>query len=59
MSPSTESHLTQLRRKHETVDAELREAAQHLGTAYTDISRLKRRKLRLKDEIGRIEATVH
>lgn len=58
---SIESHLTELERKHRTLEAELNDALAHPSVDDLKIVELKRRKLQLKDEINRIKkaATVH
>jgi hypothetical protein len=47
-----QSHLVELERKHKLLESELREALKHLSTDDLRIVELKRRKLRLKDEIA-------
>ena len=58
---SLESHLAELERKHGEVDRELGEAMAHPSMDDLEISRLKRRKLAIKDEMEKIRAseTLH
>lgn len=46
--------LTELEQRHETLEAELTEALQHPSTNDLQLSELKRRKLRVKDQIARL-----
>ena len=48
------SHLTQLRQKHEHLSAKIEEEQRSPGARDADIARLKKQKLRLKDEIERL-----
>ena len=56
-----ESHLAELERRHEALEAEISEALAHPSTDGLKIVELKRRKLHVKDEIERLkqEAVVH
>ena len=58
---STESRLSELERRHADLDQQLAEAMNHPSADPLELSDLKRRKLRLKDEIERLKgsATVH
>lgn len=58
-SSSSQSHLNELKRKHQVIDHEIREASMHPGTDTGSITELKRRKLSLKDRIDQIERTLH
>jgi hypothetical protein len=49
-----ESHLAELQRRHQALEKEIEDAANHPGTDALAISELKRRKLQLKDEIERL-----
>lgn len=51
--PLTE-HIHALRTKHQTIDAELKLEAQRPAPDPTTITKLKREKLKLKDEIERL-----
>ncbi|MDQ0471185.1 YdcH family protein [Labrys wisconsinensis] len=56
-----QSHLVELERKHNSLEAELVEALAHPSYDDLKIAELKRKKLALKDEIARLKksATVH
>ncbi|GEP04412.1 YdcH family protein [Methylobacterium oxalidis] len=60
---SLQTHLSQLTRKHEALERELQEAMLRPSEDDLHIAELKRRKLHLKDEISRLQAssddTVH
>lgn len=58
---SIASHLEELQRKHGDVDRALSEALAHPSTDDTEISRLKRRKLALKDAMEKLRThpTTH
>ncbi len=50
------SHLEELRKKHRTLSDEVEEAQRCLGTSDISITEMKKRKLRLKEEIERLES---
>ncbi|CAN5314395.1 DUF465 domain-containing protein [soil metagenome] len=58
-----QSHLVELKRKHQVLESELRDALIHLSTDDLRIVELKRRKLMVRDEIERLkqvaEGTLH
>ena len=56
-----ESHLAELKRRHQALEQEISEALNHPSTDALTIVELKRRKLHVKDEIARLrqEAIVH
>jgi hypothetical protein len=57
---STESHLSELERRHADLERQLDEAKSHPSADPLELSELKRRKLYVKDEIARLRsATVH
>ena len=59
---SLQTHLSQLTRKHEALEREIQEAIHKPAEDDLRIAELKRRKLHLKDEISRLQAsadTVH
>ena len=58
---STESHLSELERRHADLERAISDAMAHPSSDTLDVAEMKRRKLRLKDQIARIrnEATVH
>ncbi|MCP5037840.1 MAG: DUF465 domain-containing protein [Rhodobacteraceae bacterium] len=50
------SHVQQLRKKHEALSNEVKEAQRSPGSDDLHISELKKQKLRLKEEIERLSA---
>jgi hypothetical protein len=58
-SMSLQAHLSELAAKHQALEAELAEALAHPASTDAEIAELKRRKLKLKDEISRIENQVN
>ena len=60
---SMQSHLAELERRHQALEAEICEARAHPSTDDLTIVELKRRKLLVKDEIARLKhdtsASVH
>ena len=52
---SLKSHLDELISKHQAMEKELREAVAHPATNDSQLAEIKRRKLKIKDEITRIE----
>lgn len=53
---SLSSHLTELKKKHATLSAKVEEAQRAPGTDDTQIAEMKKRKLRLKEEIYRLSS---
>lgn len=51
---SISSHLSELKRKHETLSARVEEAQRSPGVDDLSIVELKKQKLRLKEEINRL-----
>ena len=58
---SVESHLAELERQHQALEREIEEAMAHPGVDDLEITELKRRKLRIKDEMERLRKaeTLH
>jgi hypothetical protein len=56
---SLNSHLTELRRKHETLSTRIEQEQRHPGADDMAIATLKKEKLRLKEEIERIASRLH
>lgn len=58
---SIQSHLAELQRRHAALEAEIRDALAHPSMDSLQIADMKRRKLVLKDEINRLQAssTIH
>jgi hypothetical protein len=56
-----EAHLAELERRHQALEAEINEAQAHPSIDDLQIVALKRRKLRVKDEIARLQTdtSVH
>ncbi|NMG40123.1 DUF465 domain-containing protein [Chelativorans sp. ZYF759] len=54
---SIASHLEELQRKHGDLEREINEALNHPSTDDLELVRLKRRKLAIKDEISRLQAS--
>jgi hypothetical protein len=56
MSP--QDHLVELKAQHRALEVELADALAHLSTDDSKIVELKRRKLHVKDEIARMQAST-
>jgi len=59
---SMQSHLAELEKRHQALEAELNDCLTHPAVDDLKIVELKRRKLLVKDEIARLrqsEAAVH
>jgi hypothetical protein len=57
-----ESHLAELQRRHEALKREIEDAQRQPGFDELEIVAMKRRKLRIKDEIAKLmqhESTLH
>ena len=55
---SLQSHLSELSAKHQELELQLDDALQHPSIDSVEISRIKRRKLQVKDELQRIEGEL-
>jgi len=55
---SLKNHLNELNSKHRALEKELSDAIAHPGTTDSMLAEIKRRKLRVKDEITKIEREV-
>ena len=51
---SLQAHIGELHAKHKALEAELAEAMNHPASTDAEIAALKRKKLRLKDELTRL-----
>lgn len=51
---SMQSHLAELEKRHQALEAELSDCLTHPATDDLTIAELKRRKLQVKDEIERL-----
>ena len=52
---SLQAHLGELTAKHRALEAQLAEAINHPASTDAEIAALKRKKLKIKDEISRLE----
>lgn len=52
------SHIEELKKKHQTLSQQVEAALRAPGTPDVEIAALKKQKLRLKDEIERLSASV-
>jgi hypothetical protein len=55
---SLQAHLSELAAKHKALESELADALAHPASTDQEIAELKRKKLRIKDEISRIESQL-
>lgn len=55
---SLQAHLSELTAKHKALETEIAEELAHPGSDDLHIAELKRKKLRIKDEIARLEAQL-
>jgi hypothetical protein len=55
---SLQAHLSELAAKHQALESELEDALAHPASTDQEIAELKRKKLRIKDEISRLEVQV-
>ena len=51
-----QSHLTELERKHQSLEREIQDALAHPSTDDLKLAELKRKKLQLKDEIAKLRS---
>ncbi|MEP7173840.1 MAG: DUF465 domain-containing protein [Aestuariivirga sp.] len=56
---SLQAHLSELISKHKALETELADAIAHPASTDQEIAEIKRRKLKIKDEITRLEAQPH
>lgn len=56
---SIEAHLATLEKKHFALEEELHEAMTRPSKEDVDIAEIKRRKLRIKDEIERLRSSMN
>ncbi|WP_137133541.1 DUF465 domain-containing protein [Rhizobium sp. FKY42] len=54
-----QAHIASLEKKHGALEEELQSVLASPSSDDTEIARLKRRKLRLKDELERLKKTKH
>lgn len=55
---SVKSHLEELKRKHQALDAEITAKQKAPGVSQLDLQALKKRKLRIKEQIERSRMRV-
>ncbi|MEO6610425.1 MAG: DUF465 domain-containing protein [Aestuariivirga sp.] len=55
---SLKNHLTELHLKHRALEKELADSMGHPATTDSQLADIKRRKLKIKDEITRLEREV-
>jgi hypothetical protein len=55
---SLQAHLSELTAKHKALESQIEDELAHPGYDDLTIADLKRKKLRLKDEIMRLEAQI-
>jgi hypothetical protein len=55
---SLQAHLSELTAKHKALELQIQDELSHPGSDDLAIAELKRKKLRLKDEIMRLEAQI-
>lgn len=56
---SLDAHLSELRRKHQSLSALIEREERSPGSNTLEVKRMKREKLRLKEEISRIDSSLH
>lgn len=60
---SMQSHLAELERRHKTLESEIEKELLHPGCDENHVHELKKKKLRLKDEITKLKSqdveTIH
>jgi hypothetical protein len=56
---SIQAHLGELAAKHKALEADLAEAMAHPASTDNEIAELKRKKLKIKDEMSRLESQPH
>jgi hypothetical protein len=54
-----QAHLSELISKHRALETELADAIAHPASTDQEIAEIKRRKLKIKDEITRLESQPH
>ena len=56
---SIQEHLVELKARHRELEEEIADALAHPSSDDTKITELKRRKLQVKDEIVRMQTSIH
>jgi hypothetical protein len=55
---SVQAHLGELAAKHKALEAELEDVLSHPASTDAEIAELKRKKLRIKDEMTKLEGQM-
>jgi hypothetical protein len=55
---SVQAHLGELAAKHRALEAELEDVLSHPASSDAEIAELKRKKLRIKDEMTKLEVQM-
>ena len=55
---TVQAHLSELASKHRNLEAELADALAHPASSDAEIAELKRKKLRIKDEMTKLEGQL-
>jgi len=55
---SVQAHLGELAAKHKALEAELEDVLSHPASSDAEIAALKRKKLRIKDEMTKLEVQI-
>ncbi len=55
---SVQAHLGELAAKHKALEAELEECLSHPASTDAEIAELKRKKLRIKDQMSKLEVQM-
>jgi hypothetical protein len=55
---SVQAHLGELAAKHKALEAELQDAMSHPASTDAEIAELKRKKLRIKDEMTKLQVQM-
>ena len=56
---SLSSHLQELRKKHQSLDAQVEEALRSPAIDDLTVTSLKKQKLKIKEEIARLSGSAH
>ena len=56
---SLQAHLDELHAKHKALETQLADTVAHPASSDSEIAELKRRKLKIKDEITKLEGQSH
>jgi hypothetical protein len=56
---SLQAHLSELSAKHKALEAELSDALSHPASSDAEIADIKRKKLKIKDEMLRLESQLN